>query len=1268
VLHYGASVPTNTRDGVQARQGAFISYARADGEAVARRIHARLQADAPDVPAWLDRFEVEGGVGWWTQIEQELDRAEFLILIMTPSATRSENTRSEWRSARQRGVCVYPVKGAPDRELGFENLPNWMRKAHFYDPDLEWEKLIAHLRRGCRATRVPFMAPRLSPTFVARTRETEEVLKLLLERATNGRGAITALRGPGGFGKTTLATAIAHDDRVVDAFDDGILWVTLGQTPNLLNELVKLYAAMTGTRPGFVDVEDAERELALVLEHKNCLIVIDDAWDAAHLRPFTRGGDGCSRLITTRSLDVAVDANRVEIEEMSAPEAVQLLTVRAAMTAAEDELLRPLVTRLGGWPLLIKLAGSAMRQRIERGETVANALGYLARALDKRGITAFDSERATRREDAVATTVSASFALLPQESQRRCAELAIFAEGAAVPINTAALLWSLDEFDAEDLARALDDLALVEFDLRRGTLRMHAVLRVYLGAQIHDVAAAHGRLIDGWADPYTLPDMYAWRSFAFHMRGAGRASPLRTLMLDYRWLDAKLRATDIHSVIADFEQVGTDRALTLVRDALRLSAPSLAADSSQLCAQLVARLQIRTEPEIVALREGARKATTRPWLELVHPSVDTPGGMLVATLVGHSREILALAADAGFLKVLSGSSDTTVRVWDTRDGQLLRVLEKHKLGVSALAISAAGDRAIVGSADGFMCLWNLDNGELLGRFARDAQGGIRAVALSASGGVAVSASRNRVVRVWDVKTRALLATLEGSEEEVTSIAISSDGTRAVSGSDDGTARVWNVMQGTLERVLEGHSAAINAVTLSSDGRHVLTGSADRTVKLWAADTGECLRTMSGHDASVTAVGLALDAWKAMSGASDLTARVWDLHDGSLVAHLCGHTDTVTAVAIDSTATHAASASVDRTIKIWRLDEAPRQVAADPQAGAVLSIAFSADGRTCASGSIDGRITVRDVDSWRTVRDINTQSGSVRSIAFSPDGSCVLSAGDDLGYWLWTIENGEGVWIPVRHSAPVDCYALSAITRYLVTACSDRIVYLWDVPSGALVDRFGTRRLFDHLIEPAPKRLTVSDEDDWRDRYLAGEAVYSVILLRLSDDGAYAVLSATRQNRGGNIREGSTARREAHGAACLLTMNVLTGEIWSVDVWQSEAVTAFAVEGENRLLLFARMDHAIELWNLAEDQRVRLMAGHTDKVNVIAFLRGATRAVSAGRDRTVRLWDLETGVQIAAFTVDAQVRALSVTPDQTRIAVGDMSGRTHLLKLNEPAAM
>ncbi|MGH9139989.1 MAG: NB-ARC domain-containing protein, partial [Vicinamibacterales bacterium] len=1007
--------------------------------------------------------------------------------------------------------------------------------------------------------------------------------------------------------------------------------------------------------------------LALVLEQKNCLIVIDDAWNAAHLRPFTRGGDGCSRLITTRSLDVAVDADRIEIEEMTAAEAVQLLTVRAAVTAADDELLRPLLARLGGWPLLIKLAGSVMRQRIERGETVAHALGYLARALEKRGITAFDTQRAARREDAVAETVSASFALLPDASQRRCAELAIFPEAVPLPIRTAALLWNLDEFDAEELGRTLDDLALVEFDLRRGTLRMHGVLRGFLGALVPDVAAAHGRLIDGLGDPYSLPDAYAWRELAFHLRGAGRADELRTLLLDFRWLEAKLRATDIHALIADFEHAVPDPTVTIVRDALRLAAPSLVTDAAQLRSQIIARLQTRGEPDIVALRDAARRATSGGWLELNHPTIDAPGGMLVTTLVGHTREVLALAADADFRRILSGSSDTTVGVWDPKDGQRSSVMDQDTLGVRALAVSADGSLALAGGANGLIYKWQVGLGEPIRRFVRDPKGAIRGVALSASGKVAVSASRSLSLRVWDVGRRTLLHELQGHEDEVTSVALSADGTRAVSGSDDGTVRVWNVEAGTLERTLIGHDGAVNAVALSEDGRCAVSGSADRTVRVWVVDTGECLRTLIGHDASVTAVAVASQALKAVSGASDQTVKVWDLRDGSLIAHLCGHSDTVTAVIVDRTATHAASASVDRTIKIWRLDEAGPQQVVDTDAGAVRSIAFSHDGRLCASGRDNGRITVREVASWRTIREIDSQSGAIRALAFSADDSCVLSSGDDLGHWLWTIETGEGAWIPVRHTAPIDCYALSTTTRYLITSCSDRFVYLWEVPSGALVERYGTRRLFDHLIAPSPRRHPEVDADERRDQYLTGEAAYTVILVCLSGDGTHVVLSATRETPGG-VRPPPTAiesvGRDTHGAACLLVMSVGTGEVWSVDVWQGEPVSAFAVDGRSGRLLFARMDHVLELRTLEDDRRLHLLGGHSDKVNAVALYRDGTRAVSGGRDRTVRVWDLEAGTQLAAFTVDAAVLAVTVSPDDTRIAAGDVRGRTHVLTLIE----
>ena len=144
------------------RSGVFLSYARADGEQFAQTIRERLCKLAPDIVIKQDRLLLEGGVGWWKQLTGAIDSVEFLILVMTPSAMQSPNVRKEWRYARQQGVCVYPVKAAPDAELHFSQLPRWMSKAHFFDLDKEWDTFIAHLRKGCDTPRVPFMAPDLA--------------------------------------------------------------------------------------------------------------------------------------------------------------------------------------------------------------------------------------------------------------------------------------------------------------------------------------------------------------------------------------------------------------------------------------------------------------------------------------------------------------------------------------------------------------------------------------------------------------------------------------------------------------------------------------------------------------------------------------------------------------------------------------------------------------------------------------------------------------------------------------------------------------------------------------------------------------------------------------------------------------------------------------------------------------------------------------------------------------------------------------------------
>src|SRR5262249_32062009 len=161
-----------------------------------------------------------------------------------------------------------------------------------------------------------------------------------------------------------------------------------------------------------VDREDAAYHLSQALEERNCLIVIDDVWHAAHLKPFLRGGRGCVRLITTRLADVALDATRFAVDAMNLTQATELLANGLQASPHERSSLRRLAARLGEWPLLLELANAQLRRRVLKGDTLAAAIAHAEQRFEREGVTAFDLRRAEQRQEAVARTMQLSMDLL----------------------------------------------------------------------------------------------------------------------------------------------------------------------------------------------------------------------------------------------------------------------------------------------------------------------------------------------------------------------------------------------------------------------------------------------------------------------------------------------------------------------------------------------------------------------------------------------------------------------------------------------------------------------------------------------------------------------------------------------------------------------------------------------------------------------------------------------------------------------------------------
>ncbi|KAM0168541.1 hypothetical protein ACHAPF_010881 [Botrytis cinerea] len=215
------------------------------------------------------------------------------------------------------------------------------------------------------------------------------------------------------------------------------------------------------------------------------------------------------------------------------------------------------------------------------------------------------------------------------------------------------------------------------------------------------------------------------------------------------------------------------------------------------------------------------------------------------TLEGHSRSVFSVAFSPDGKIVASGSSDNTIRLWDTATGESLQTLEGHSDWVRSVAFSSNGKTLASGSDDNTIRLWDTATGESL-QTLEGHSGYFFSVAFSPDGKIVASGSSDNTIRLWDTATGESLQTLEVHSSYVYSVAFSPDGKIVASGSSDDTIRLWDTVTGESLQTLEGHSDWVRSVAFSSNGKIVGSGSDDKTIRLWDTTTGESLQMLESH--------------------------------------------------------------------------------------------------------------------------------------------------------------------------------------------------------------------------------------------------------------------------------------------------------------------------------------------------------------------------------------------------------------------------------------
>ncbi|KVI04493.1 dDENN domain-containing protein, partial [Cynara cardunculus var. scolymus] len=259
---------------------------------------------------------------------------------------------------------------------------------------------------------------------------------------------------------------------------------------------------------------------------------------------------------------------------------------------------------------------------------------------------------------------------------------------------------------------------------------------------------------------------------------------------------------------------------------------------------------------------GSTDCTVKIW----DPSLR--GNELRATLKGHTRTVRAISSDRG--KIVSGSDDHYVFVWDKQTTQLLEELKGHDAEVSC-ARMLSGERVLTAAYDGTVKMWDVRTDTCVATVGR-CSSAVLCMEYDDSTGVLAAAGRDAVANIWDIRSGRQMHKLLGHSKWIRSIRMVGD--TVITGSDDWTARMWSISRGTCDAVLACHAGPVLCVEYSKSDRGVITGSSDGLVRFWENEDGglKSSKNVTIHTGAVLSIN-AGENWLGI-GAADNTMSLF----------------------------------------------------------------------------------------------------------------------------------------------------------------------------------------------------------------------------------------------------------------------------------------------------------------------------------------------------------------------------------------------------------
>jgi WD40 repeat protein len=617
-------------------------------------------------------------------------------------------------------------------------------------------------------------------------------------------------------------------------------------------------------------------------------------------------------------------------------------------------------------------------------------------------------------------------------------------------------------------------------------------------------------------------------------------------------------------------------------------------------------------------------------------AIITPDGKRIVSVSGHelvtrdlfSNEIIdkfnvgddVIGANA--LEVTPGG-DRFVSVYryrlkirDLRTGSILVTIADHSSEITVAKITPDGRHVVTGYSNGKIVLWNIITGELFCNF--DGRNGeVRSLAMTPDGRCIISGHDDGTIMLWNYASRRSVLTIH-SNGCVSAIAVTPDGHYIVACSEDGTIAVWQLKNGHPVFSTKGHNARVSAIAVTQNGKYIVTASVDSTIKVWDCVTWQNVNSFLGHSNSVRTLVVTVDGEYGISGGDDNVIILWKLTSGQPICYFEGHNDSLLSVVVLPGENQIISYSKDGTIKTWPLHATLTPRSVDGRSGSIKSVAITPDCATVISGSGNGSIK-----SWRAatgefVAKIGGQDSEILGLQITQNGKWLISASSKL-IKVMDLITGKVLHTLPRLDQSLLVNALAGVWNdTLVVFASSYQVDGWNLDTGQ-VDTLAGQYVKATAVTITTDQVIVASSDGivkaWRDR------------------GAVFIGADTLK-----MMEGDRYSRSA----------------------ENHIINSLVAMPDKTQVMFA-FDNRIKICNLNTGKTIGYFDGHTSLVKALSITRDGRFLFSASDDKTIRLWDLESGYSRNVFGLNALPNCLALSCDDRFLTCGDAAGHVWIFE-------